>query len=173
MLAIDLKQMIRSVPDFPKPGINFFDITTLLKDPLGLQATIDAIATPYANTRVNVVVGIESRGFILGSAVAERLNAGFVPMRKPGKLPAKTIKETYDLEYGKDALEIHADAIDKGQRVLIVDDVLATGGTAAAAAQLVKNLGGNLTGLAFLIELTFLSGKSKLNGENVFSVLQY
>ena len=173
MLAIDLKQMIRSVPDFPKPGINFFDITTLLKDPLGLQATIDAIAAPYANTRVNVVVGIESRGFILGSAVAERLNAGFVPMRKPGKLPAKTIKESYDLEYGKDALEIHADAIDKGQRVLVVDDVLATGGTAAAAAQLVKNLGGDLTGLAFLIELTFLNGKSKLNGESVFSVLQY
>ena len=173
MLAIDLKQMIRSVPDFPKPGINFFDITTLLKDPLGLQATIDALATPYANTRVNVVVGIESRGFILGSAVAERLNAGFVPMRKPGKLPAKTIKESYDLEYGKDALEIHADAIEKGQRVLVVDDVLATGGTAAAAAQLVKNLGGDLTGLAFLIELTFLNGKSKLNGESVFSVLQY
>ena len=173
MLAIDLKQMIRSVPDFPKPGINFFDITTLLKDPLGLQATIDAIATPYANTRVNIVVGIESRGFILGSAVAERLNAGFVPMRKPGKLPAKTIKESYDLEYGMDALEIHADAIDQGQRVLIVDDVLATGGTAAAAAELVKKLGGDLTGLAFLIELTFLNGKSKLNGESIFSVIQY
>ena len=173
MLAIDLKQMIRSVPDFPKPGINFFDITTLLRDPLGLQATIDAIASPYASTRINVVVGIESRGFILGSAVAERLGAGFVPMRKPGKLPAKTVKETYDLEYGKDALEIHADAIDKGQRVLIVDDVLATGGTAAAAAQLVKTLGGDLAGLAFLIELTFLNGKSKLNGQQVFSVLQY
>jgi adenine phosphoribosyltransferase len=173
MLAIDLKQMIRSVPDFPKPGINFFDITTLLKDPLGLQATIDAMVAPYTSTRVNVVVGIESRGFILGSAVAERLGAGFVPMRKPGKLPAKAIREDYDLEYGKDALEIHADAIEKGQRVLIVDDVLATGGTAAAAAQLVKKLSGELVGLAFLIELTFLDGKAKLNGENIFSVIQY
>jgi adenine phosphoribosyltransferase len=120
-----------------------------------------------------VVVGIESRGFILGAAVAERLGTGFIPMRKPGKLPAKAIKETYDLEYGKDALEMHADAVDKGQRVLIVDDVLATGGTAAAAVGLVKKAGGQLHGLAFLIELLFLNGKTKLPGENVFSVLQY
>jgi adenine phosphoribosyltransferase len=173
MLTIDLKQMIRSVPDFPKPGINFFDITTLLKDPAGLKATIDSLATPYTSARIDSVVGIESRGFILGSAVAQRLGAGFVPMRKPGKLPAKAIKEIYDLEYGKDALEIHEDAIEKGQRVLIVDDVLATGGTAAAATRLVRQLGGELLGLAFLIELTFLNGKSKLGGENVFSVLQY
>ena len=173
MLTIDLKQMIRSVPDFPKPGINFFDITTLLKDPNGLKATIDSIAAPYSNAGIHTVVGIESRGFILGSAVAQRIDAGFVPMRKPGKLPAKTLKEVYDLEYGKDALEIHADAIEKGQRVLIVDDVLATGGTAAAATRLVRQLGGELQGLAFLIELTFLDGKSKLNGENVFSVLKY
>jgi adenine phosphoribosyltransferase len=173
MLTIDLKQMIRSVPDFPKPGINFFDITTLLKEPAGLKATIEALSAPYADARIDAVVGIESRGFILGSAVAQQLGAGFVPVRKPGKLPAKAIKEVYELEYGKDAIEIHADAIEKGERVLIVDDVLATGGTAAATTRLVKQLGGQLHGLAFLIELTFLNGKSKLTGENVFSVLQY
>ena len=173
MLTIDLKQMIRSVPDFPKPGINFFDITTLLKEPAGLKATIDALSAPYADARIETVVGIESRGFILGSAVAQQIGAGFVPVRKPGKLPAKAIKEVYELEYGKDAIEIHADAIEKGQRVLIVDDVLATGGTAAATTRLVKQLGGELHGLAFLIELTFLEGKKKLTGENVYSVLQY
>jgi adenine phosphoribosyltransferase len=173
MLTIDLKQMIRSVPDFPKPGINFFDITTLLKEPAGLRATIDALSAPYADARIETVVGIESRGFILGSAVAQQLGAGFVPVRKPGKLPAEVIKEVYELEYGKDAIEIHADAIEKNQRVLIVDDVLATGGTAAATTRLVKQLGGELHGLAFLIELTFLAGKTKLPGENVFSVLQY
>ena len=173
MLTIDLKQMIRSVPDFPKPGINFFDITTLLKDPEGLKAAIDSLAAPYAGARIDAIVAIESRGFILGSAVAQRIGAGFVPVRKPGKLPAKAIKEVYELEYGTDAVEIHADAIDKGQRVLIVDDVLATGGTAAATTRLVKQLGADLQGLAFLIELTFLNGKSKLTGENVFSVLQY
>jgi adenine phosphoribosyltransferase len=173
MLTIDFKQMIRSVPDFPKPGINFFDITTLLKEPAGLKATIDALSATYADARIDAVVGIESRGFILGSAVAQQIGAGFVPVRKPGKLPARAIKEVYELEYGKDAVEIHADAIEKGQRVLIVDDVLATGGTAAATTRLVKHLGGQLHGLAFLIELTFLNGKSKLIGENVYSVLQY
>jgi adenine phosphoribosyltransferase len=173
MLTIDLKQMIRSVPDFPKPGINFFDITTLLKDPAGLKATIDALSAPFSDAGIDAVVGIESRGFILGSAVAQQIGAGFIPVRKPGKLPAKAIKEIYELEYGKDAIEIHADAIEQGQRVLIVDDVLATGGTAAATTRLVKQLGGTLHGLAFLIELTFLNGKSKLIGESVFSVLQY
>jgi len=173
MLTIDLKQMIRSVPDFPKPGINFFDITTLLKDPAGLKATIDALSAPFSDAGIDAVVGIESRGFILGSAVAQQIGAGFIPVRKPGKLPAKAIKEIYELEYGKDAIEIHADAIEPGQRVLIVDDVLATGGTAAATTRLVKQLGGTLHGLAFLIELTFLNGKSKLIGESVFSVLQY
>ncbi|HXD17420.1 MAG TPA: adenine phosphoribosyltransferase [Vicinamibacterales bacterium] len=173
MLTIDLKQMIRSVPDFPKPGINFYDITTLLKDPQGLKATIDSLTVPYEASGIDVVVGIESRGFILGSAVAQRIGAGFIPVRKAGKLPAKAIKEIYELEYGKDALEIHADAIEPGQRVLIVDDVLATGGTAAATTRLVKQLGGALQGLAFLIELTFLNGKSKLAGEQVYSVLQY
>jgi adenine phosphoribosyltransferase len=171
--TMDLKQHIRHVPDFPKPGILFYDITTLLRDPAGLKTTIDKLAAPYEGKGIAAVVGIESRGFILGAAVAERLNAGFVPMRKPGKLPAKAIKETYDLEYGKDALEMHADALEQGQRVLIVDDVLATGGTAAAAAVLVRKAGGQLHGLAFLIELLFLNGKTKLTGENVYSVLQY
>ncbi len=170
---MDLKQHIRHVPDFPKPGILFYDITTLLRHPSGLKTTIERLSMPYVDARIDVVVGIESRGFILGAAVAERLGAGFIPVRKPGKLPARAIKEIYDLEYGKDALEIHADAVDRGQRVLIVDDVLATGGTAAATAQLVKKLGGELHALAFLIELLALNGKSKLVGENVYSVLQY
>jgi adenine phosphoribosyltransferase len=170
---MDLKKHIRHVPDFPKAGILFYDITTLLKDAQGFKATIDLLATPYVGQGVDVVVGIESRGFILGGAVAERIGAGFIPIRKPGKLPSKALKETYDLEYGKDALEIHHDAVDKGQRVLIVDDVLATGGTAAAATQLVKKLGGNLHGLAFLIELIGLNGKARLAGEKVYSVLQY
>jgi adenine phosphoribosyltransferase len=170
---MDLKQHIRHVPDFPKAGILFYDITTLLRDPKGLDTTIARLAEPYAGQRIDLVVGIESRGFILGSAVAGRLGAGFVPIRKPGKLPAKRIKESYALEYGTDALEIHEDAVQKGQRVLIVDDVLATGGTAAAATRLVRQLGGDLQGLAFLIELLFLEGQSKLPGEQVYSVLQY
>ena len=170
---MDLKQHIRHVPDFPKAGILFYDITTLLRDQQGFRTTVDLMSTPFASQGIDVVVGIESRGFILGGAVAERIGAGFIPIRKPGKLPAKAIKETYDLEYGKDALEIHADAVQRGQRVLIVDDVLATGGTAAAATQLVKKLGGNVHGLAFLIELLALNGKSKLSGENVYTVLQY
>jgi adenine phosphoribosyltransferase len=170
---MNLKQHIRHVPDFPKRGILFYDITTLLRNAEGLRETIDTLANPYATDRIDIVVGIESRGFILGAAVAERLGAGFIPVRKPGKLPARAIKETYDLEYGKDALEIHADAVERGQRVLIVDDVLATGGTAAAAVQLVRKAGGQLHGLAFLIELVALNGKSRLTGENVYSVLQY
>ncbi|HVZ19610.1 MAG TPA: adenine phosphoribosyltransferase [Vicinamibacterales bacterium] len=170
---MDLKQHIRHVPDFPKQGILFYDITTLLRDPAGFKMTVDMLATPYEDQGIEAVVGIESRGFILGAAVAERIGAGFVPIRKPGKLPAKALKETYDLEYGQDAIEIHEDAIQQGQRVLIVDDVLATGGTASAAAQLVKKLGGDLHGLAFLIELLFLNGKSRLPGEKIFSVLQY
>jgi len=170
---MDLKKHIRHVPDFPKAGILFYDITTLLKDAAGFKATIDLLSTPYLGQDIDVVVGIESRGFILGGAVAERIGAGFIPIRKPGKLPSKALKETYDLEYGKDALEIHHDAIEQGEHVLIVDDVLATGGTAAAATQLVKKLGGELHGLAFLIELIGLNGKAKLAGEQVYSVLQY
>jgi adenine phosphoribosyltransferase len=170
---MDLKQHIRSVPDFPKTGILFYDITTLLRDPRGFQMTIDMLSTPYLDQGIDTVVGIESRGFILGAAVAQRIGAGFVPVRKPGKLPARAIKEIYDLEYGKDALEIHADAIEDGQRVLIVDDVLATGGTAAATVQLVRKVGGELHGLAFLIELLFLNGKQRIAEEQVFSVLKY
>ena len=170
---MDLKQHIRHVPDFPKPGILFYDITTLLRDPSGLKVTIDLLSSPYVDQGIDLVIGIESRGFILGAAVAERIGAGFIPIRKPGKLPSETLKETYDLEYGQDALEIHTDAVNTGQRVLIVDDVLATGGTAAAATELVKKLGGELHGLAFLIELLFLNGKTKLAGERMYSVVQY
>ncbi len=170
---MDLKQHIRHVPDFPKAGILFYDITTLLRDPAGFRMTIDLLATPYEGQGIDAVIGIESRGFILGAAVAERIGAGFIPIRKPGKLPAKVLKESYALEYGTDALEIHADAVEPAQRVLIVDDVLATGGTAAAAVKLVRTLGGELHGLAFLIELLGLQGAAKLPGEKVFSVLQY
>ena len=170
---MDLKQHIRHVPDFPKAGILFYDITTLLRNPEGLGVTIDRLAEPYAQDSIDLVVGIESRGFILGSAVAKRLGARSVAIRKPGKLPSQCVKETYELEYGTDALEMHTDAVQRGQRVLIVDDVLATGGTAAAATRLVRQLGGVLHGLAFLIELLFLKGQSRLQGENVFSVLQY
>ena len=170
---MDLKQHIRNVPDFPRAGILFYDITTLLRDPSGFKTTVDLLSTPYQGQSIDAVVGIESRGFILGAAVAQRIGAGFIPIRKPGKLPAKAIRENYDLEYGQDALEIHEDAIGTGQRILIVDDVLATGGTAAAAVQLVRKLGGELHGLAFLIELRFLNGKQKIQAEEVYSVLQY
>jgi len=168
-----LKARIRHVPDFPKAGILFYDITTLLRNAEGFAMTIDVLAGPFVGKGIDVVVGIESRGFILGAAVAERIKAGFIPIRKPGKLPSKTLKESYALEYGTDSLEVHEDAIEGGQRVLIVDDVLATGGTASAAAKMVRALGGDLQALAFLIELQFLNGKSKLADERVFSVLQY
>ncbi|MFB3853586.1 MAG: adenine phosphoribosyltransferase [Vicinamibacterales bacterium] len=168
-----LKAMIREVPDFPKAGILFYDITTLLRDPGGFKLAIDSLATPYRGEKVDLVVGIESRGFILGGAVADRLGAGFSPVRKPGKLPSATVRESFALEYGTDALEMHRDAISSGQRVLIVDDVLATGGTAAATAALVRRLGGKLVGLAFLIELIALDGRSKLQNESVFALLKY
>ena len=169
----NLKAKIRHVPDFPKPGILFYDITTLLNDRQGFRDTIEALASRYRGKGIEQVVGIESRGFILGAAVANALGAGFVPIRKPGKLPAKCFREDYALEYGTDGLEIHEDAVTKGQRVLVVDDVLATGGTAKAAAGLVKKIGGELVGMSFLIELNFLNGREKLEGEDVFSVLQY
>lgn len=168
-----LKSMIREVPDFPKAGILFYDITTLLRDPAGFKLTIDSLATPYLEQGIDLVAGIESRGFILGGAVAARIGAGFSPIRKPGKLPSAKLSESFALEYGTDALEIHQDAIASGQRVLIVDDVLATGGTAAAASALVKRLGGNLVGMAFLIELLALDGRSKISGEKVFTLLEY
>ena len=168
-----LKSKIRSVPDFPKAGINFFDITTLLKDKDGFRSTIDALARPFDNRHIDVVVGVESRGFILGGAVADRLGAGFAPVRKRGKLPSTTVQETYDLEYGTDCLEIHSDAVEHGQKVLIIDDVLATGGTAAATINLIRRLGGDVQSLAFLIELEFLNGRAKLGKEVIFSVLKY
>lgn len=168
-----LKALIRSVPDFPKPGILFYDITTLLRDPAGFKATLDALSAPFTDKGIELVVGIESRGFILGAAVADRLGAGFCPIRKPGKLPASTIRESFSLEYGTDAIEIHEDAISPGQRVLIVDDVLATGGTARAASRLVRRLGGQLHALAFLIELNALNGRALLEGERVDSLLKY
>ena len=173
MIMIDLKTHIRHVPDFPKAGILFYDITTLLQDPAGLRAAIDSIAGPFADQKIDLVVGIESRGFIFGAPVADRLGAGFAPVRKPGKLPSACIRESYALEYGTDTLEIHEDAVKPGQRVLIVDDLLATGGTARATAELVKKIGGTVHGLAFLIELVELNGRSKLTGENVHASLQY
>lgn len=168
-----LKLKIRHIPDFPKPGVLFYDITTLLREPEGFKAAIDHLASPFAGAGIDVVVGIESRGFILGGAVADRLGVGFCPIRKPGKLPAKTVRESFTLEYGTDAIEMHEDAIVPGQHVLVVDDVLATGGTAAAAMSLVKQVGGHLSALAFLIELDFLHGRDKLPGEHVVSVLHY
>ena len=170
---MDLKALIRHVPDYPKPGILFYDITTLLRDAAGYRAVIDRLCEPFMGAGIEIVVGVESRGFILGGAVADRLGAGFVPVRKPGKLPSATKREAYTLEYGSNELEIHADAVTVGQRTLIVDDVLATGGTAAAAAALVKRLGASLEGLAFLIELDFLDGKARLARERVHSVLHY
>jgi adenine phosphoribosyltransferase len=168
-----LKAKIRHVPDFPRAGILFYDITTLLQDPQGLHLAIDSLAKPFHDAQIDLVVGVESRGFIFGSAVADRIGAGFSPVRKRGKLPALTVTASYDLEYGSDVLEIHADAIQRGQRVLIVDDLLATGGTARATTSLVKELGGRVAGLAFLIELVELGGRKKLEGENVLSVLKY
>ena len=169
----DLKKQIRHVPDFPKPGILFYDITTLLQDPAGLRAAIDSLATPFTGKGIDLVVGIESRGFIFGAPVADRIGAGFVPVRKPGKLPSACVRASYALEYGTDTLEMHTDAIKAGQRVLIVDDLLATGGTASATAGLVKGVGGNLVGLAFLIELVGLEGRAKLAGEQVHASLKY
>jgi len=168
-----LKTHIRNVPDFPKPGILFYDVTTLLKDPQGFKLAIDSLSEPYSRQGISLVVGIESRGFILGAAVADRLGAGFVPVRKLGKLPAETVRASYALEYGTDSLEMHRDAIEPGQKVLVVDDLLATGGTARATVDLVRQLGGDVVGVAFLIELTDLNGRAKLEGENVRAVLQY
>jgi adenine phosphoribosyltransferase len=169
----DLKVLIREVQDYPKPGILFYDLTTLLKDPKGFHSLVDRLCEQYNGTKVDLVVGIEARGFIFAPALAYRLNAGFVPVRKPKKLPAKTASVTYALEYGTDQLDIHADAIKPGQSVLICDDLLATGGTAAAAVKLVEQLGGKIAGAAFAVELTFLNGRAKLPGIHVFSLLKY
>src|SRR5690606_17031121 len=168
-----LKEKIRNVPDFPKPGILFYDITTLLKDRAGFRDAVEALASPFAESRIDVVVGIESRGFILGGAVADRLEAGFVPVRKPGKLPSKAVRETYDLEYGTDALEMHEDAVGAGTRVLIVDDVIATGGTAKATAALVRRLGGEVHALACRVDLEFRKGRAQRAGERIHTVVRY
>lgn len=168
-----LKKLIREVPDFPKRGILFYDITTLLKDQVGFATLIDALSEHYLNSKIDLVLAIEARGFIFGPALAYRLNAGFVPIRKPGKLPAQTVKWDYELEYGIDTLEIHKDAIRPGQRVIVVDDLLATGGTANACVQLARSLGAEIAGLGFVVELDFLNGRKKFEGTEVFSLLHY
>ena len=169
---IDLESFIRDVPGFPKPGIVFKDITPLLADPAALRAACDRLAEPFADSGVRKVVGIESRGFLFGTPVAERLGAGFVPIRKPGKLPAATVSQSYELEYGTDTIEVHADAVAPGEKVLMIDDLLATGGTMAAACELVDKLGGEIVGVAFVIELCFLNGRHKLAGRDVLSLIQ-
>jgi adenine phosphoribosyltransferase len=168
-----LKTLIREIPDFPKAGILFYDITTLLKDPVGLRGVIDGLKRHYQNAEVDAVIGIEARGFIFAPALAYALGAGFIPVRKPKKLPAEAARITYDLEYGTDTLEMHRDAVTPGKRVLIVDDLLATGGTAAATGRMVRELGGEVAGMGFVVELTFLNGRRKLDGYDVFSLIQY
>ena len=168
-----LKSLIREVPDFPKPGINFYDITTLLKHPEGLRNTVDALSAEFDGTTVDSVIGIEARGFIFAPALAYHLGAGFVPVRKPRKLPAECASISYDLEYGQDTLQIHRDAVGDGHRVLIADDLLATGGTAKAVCDLVEQLGGKVVGLVFVVELEFLPGREKLAGHDVRSLIKY
>ncbi len=169
----ELKKYIREVPDFPKPGVLYYDITTLLQDPHALRISVDQFVWMFSQKKVDKVVGMESRGFIFGPIVAYNLNAGFVPVRKPGKLPAASRSLSYDLEYGTDTLEIHEDAIEEGERILIVDDLVATGGTARATTQLVEAVGGDVVGLGFLLELTFLDPRSKLKGYEVESLIHY
>src|SRR5215210_7024996 len=168
-----LKNLIREVPDFPKPGINFYDITTLLKEPDGLRRTVDALAAQFEGVKVDAVIGIEARGFIFAPALAYHVGAGFVPVRKPRKLPAECASISYDLEYGQDTLEIHRDAIGPGHRVIIADDLLATGGTARAVVNLVEGLGGKVAGLVFVVELEFLPGRKRLEGYDVRSLIKY
>jgi adenine phosphoribosyltransferase len=171
----ELKKHIREVPEFPKPGILFYDITTLLQNPLALRKTVDMFVWFFSEKKIQKVIGIESRGFMFGPIVAYDLNAGFVPVRKPGKLPAEKVRETYELEYGSDSLEMHKDAVQPGENVLIVDDLVATGGTALATARMVEKLGGNVAGLGFIIELTFLDGRKKLEekGYEVQALIKY
>jgi adenine phosphoribosyltransferase len=169
----ELKKLIREIPDYPKPGVLFYDLTTLLKDKRGFQVMIEKLCAHYAGRQVDVVAGIEARGFIFAPALAFRLGAGFVPVRKPNKLPWKTEQVTYQLEYGTDKLEIHQDAVQPGQRVLVCDDLLATGGTAAATVQLVRQLRGEVVGAGFAVELSFLNGRLRLPGLDVFSLIQY
>ena len=172
-IEVEVKARIRNIPDFPKQGIVFRDITTLLQDPAAFRKANDCFFDHYRSKKIDKVVGIESRGFIFGGVLASRLEAGFVPVRKPGKLPSRTLREEYQLEYGMDALEIHTDSIGRGEQVLVIDDLLATGGTAKASCSLVKRLGGEITGAGFLIELSFLKGREKLPGVEVFSLIRY
>ncbi len=169
----DLKKFIREVPDFPKPGILFYDITTLLKEASALRFTIDTLAQRYQGHALDGIVSVEARGFIFGALLAYALNVGFIPIRKPKKLPADKLSITYDLEYGQETMEVHKDALQPGQRVLVVDDVLATGGTSAAAADVINSLGGDIVGFCFVLELTALEGRQKLAGYDVYSLLQY
>src|SRR4051812_7659317 len=169
----ELKALIREVPDFPKPGINFYDITTLLKHPVGLRSTVDALAAQFEGEQVDTIIGIEARGFIFAPALAYHMKAGFVPLRKPRKLPAECASISYELEYGQDTLEIHRDAVGEGHRVIIADDLLATGGTARAVIDLVEQLGGVVVGLVFVVELEFLPGREKLTGYDVRSLMKY
>lgn len=170
---IDLASTIRDIPDFPKPGIIFKDITTLLKNPKAFKQAVDEIAVHFKGKNIDNVIAVESRGFIFGAALAYKLGAGFIPVRKKGKLPAKTISFEYTLEYGTDTLEIHSDAVLKGENVIIIDDLLATGGTTQAVENMLENLGANLIGTAFVIELTFLNGREKLKNKNILSLIQY
>ena len=169
----NLKELIREVPDFPKPGINFYDITTLLKDPGGLEQTIDAMVEHCRGMDIDTVIGIESRGFLFGTPIAYQIGAGFVPVRKPKKLPADTVSISYDLEYGQDSLEMHRDAVGEGHKILIVDDLLATGGTARAVVDLVEGMGGKVVGLHFVVELGFLNGRARFDGYDVKSLVNY
>jgi len=173
MSAEDLRAKIREIPDFPKPGILFYDITTLLKDPGAFREAIDLMLEPFKDERVDLVVGMESRGFIFSAPMAYQLNAGLVPVRKLGKLPAETLTVEYALEYGSNTLEVHRDAVEPGQKVLIVDDLLATGGTVRGTIELIERLKGEVVGLAFLVELEFLKGRDRLEGRRVTSVVQY
>lgn len=173
VMITKLRDLIRDVPDFPKPGVIFKDITPLLAHPAGLSLSVEYLTQPFRHMQIDIVTGAESRGFIFGTAVARNLSAGFVPIRKPGRLPVETISEEYTLEYGSEAVEIHTDAIQPGERVLMVDDVLATGGTMAACCRLVEKLGGQIAGIAVLIELSFLDGRKQLNGYPVHSILTY
>ena len=169
----DYKTIIREIPDFPKPGILFYDLTTLMRNGDGFRRVIDELSDHYRTAKIDAVIGVEARGFIFASSISYKLGAGFIPVRKPGKLPAEKLKVSYDLEYGSDALEIHRDAVEPGQRILIADDLIATGGTAAAVARMVQQMGGTVVGLAFLVELEFLEGRKKLDGFDIFSLIKY